>query len=397
MTSATALPNWRLPVFGLLVATFAICSAELVLAGVLPAVAADLKVDIPTAGQLITAYAIGVGVFGPILSLLTSRFSRKLVLCSIMAVFVIGNIICAIATNYWSLLGGRLVLAACHGLHFGVAMVIANQVAPPGRQASAISIVVAGVSTATVLGMPIGTAIGNAYGWRMPFWIAAGVGVGACALLAWLIPSTGKQAAQVSNWKAELGAAARPVALLCYANFAVLLVAAYLILAYIVPFLTNVSGVSLDVVPWFLLALGIAAFVGSLLGGRLGDRYGTAVPVVAFILMALALFLLLQFAHSAPAALTLICLMWFAAFCTPATFQARLQREVSDAPNFASTLMNTATQVGIAAGAAVGGLIIAWGWGYALLPLFAALCAAVGVLVSLALALYDRRQKPVAG
>ena len=162
MTGSSASGNWAIQVGALLVATFAICTSELIIAGLLPSLATDLSVSIPTAGQLITVYAIGVGVLGPILSLLTARVPRKTVLLGIMAVYVLGNVLCAISTNYWGLMGARLVLSACHGLHFGVAIVVAIQLAPPGRQASAISMVVAGVSSAIILGVPIGTALGNA-------------------------------------------------------------------------------------------------------------------------------------------------------------------------------------------------------------------------------------------
>ncbi len=394
MESVTAR-SWIVPVIALLLATFAICSSELVITGLLPAVAGDLGVSIPMAGLLITGYAIGVGVAGPVLSLLTTGVSRKVLLCVIMGVFVAGNVLCALATSYWSLLGARLVLAACHGLHFGVAMVIASQLAPPHRQATAISLVIAGVSTATVIGVPFGTAIGNAYGWRSPFWVAAAVGVVAFLVLVWLIPATGKQTRQQSNMQAEFHAAARPVALLCYTIFALMLAAAFCMITYIVPFLTGASGVPLDVVPWILLALGAAGFAGTFMGGWLGDRNPAATMIGAFALMALAYFTVWQVSANPWATVTLLCLAWMTAFAVPGSLQARLLREVSDAPNFASTVMNTASQVGIAGGAALGGLVLASGWSYAQLPLLSATFEVLAVLCTVALVLYDRRQRAV--
>jgi DHA1 family inner membrane transport protein len=394
MESVTAR-SWIVPVIALLLATFAICSSELVITGLLPAVAGDLGVSIPMAGLLITGYAIGVGVAGPILSLLTTGVSRKVLLCAIMVVFVAGNVLCAIAASYWSLLGARLVLAACHGLHFGVAMVIASQLAPPHKQATAISLVIAGVSTATVVGVPFGTAIGNAYGWRTPFWVAAAVGVIAFLVLVWLIPATGKQTRQQSNMQAEFRAAVRPVALLCYAIFALMLAAAFAMITYIVPFLTGASGVPLEVVPWFLLALGAAGFAGTFIGGWLGDRNPAATMIGAFVVMALAYATIWQVSANPWAAVTLLCLAWMTAFAVPGSLQARLLREVSDAPNFASTVMNTASQVGIAGGAALGGLVLASGWSYAQLPLLSAGFDALGILCVVALVLYDRRRKVV--
>lgn len=126
---------------------------------------------------------------GPILALLTSRVSRRMLLLGIMVVYVAGNVLCALAQNYWGLMGARLVLSACHGIHFGVAMVVATRVAPERRKATAISVVVAGVSAATILGVPIGTALGNACGWRASFWVLAAVGVVALGILAVFIPN----------------------------------------------------------------------------------------------------------------------------------------------------------------------------------------------------------------
>jgi DHA1 family inner membrane transport protein len=312
-------------------------------------------------------------------------------LTSIMVVFVVGNVLCAISVSYWTLLGARLVLAACHGLVFGVAMVIASQLAPPHRQATAISLVIAGVSTATIIGVPLGTAIGNAYGWRTPFWVAAAIGVIACLILAWLIPNTGRQAGQKADTRAEIRAAIRPVAI-----FGFLLVAAFIMLSYIVPFLTDVGGVAIEVVPWVLLALGIASFVGNLLGGWLGDRNPVITTVGAFTLL-IAIFALLSQLGSNPWIATgLLSLAWLTIFSVPASLQARLMREVKDAPNFASTLMNTATQVGIAAGAALGGFVLAAGWRYEQLPALSAAFAALALVATATLVLYDRRRLAVA-
>jgi DHA1 family inner membrane transport protein len=252
--------------------------------------------------------------------------------------------------------------------------------------------VIAGVSAATILGVPLGTAIGNAYGWRTAFWVAAAVGVVALIILALFIPRRSGEAPQASDMKTELRAAVRPIALLCYAIFAALLVSYFIMLAYIVPFLTDALGIGLDMVPWILLAMGIASFLGTLSGGQFGDRNPAATLIGAFMLMALFLAALWQFAPNAWA-IGLLLLAWLAAFNIPAVLQSRLQREVSDAPNFASTLMNTAGQAGIAVGAALGGLVIATGGSYGQLPLVAAAFSALALIGALFLISYDRRRK----
>lgn len=393
MTTRSVSDNWVVPIAALLFATFAIVTSEMLIAGLLPALAADLDVTIPAAGQLITGYAIGVGFFGPILALLTSRVPRRVLLLAIMLLYIAGSVLCAMAINYWTLMGARLVLSACHGIHFGVAMVVATRLAPEDRKATAVSLVVAGVSAATILGVPLGTAIGNAYGWRTAFWVAAAVGVFALVILALLIPKTGGEPAQSADMRSELAAAVRPAALLCYAIFAALLVAYFIMLAYIVPFLTDVVGITLEVVPWVLLAMGIASFLGTLAGGQLGDRNPAATQIGAFALMAVFLAALWQFGPNVWA-IGLLLLAWLSAFSIPAVLQSRLLQEVSDAPNFAATLMNTAGQAGIAAGAAVGGVVIATSSSYGQLPLVAAAASAVALLGTLVLIFSYRRQKP---
>lgn len=394
MASETTSGAWIVPIIGLLAVTFTICTSELSVAGLLPTLAADLGVDIPTAGLLITGYALGVAVAGPVLSLLSSRVPRKTVLLGIAAVFVVGNILCAIAADYSMLLLARLVLSGCHGLFFGIAMVVATQLAPPGRQATAVSLVFAGVTAAIIAGVPLGTAIGNAFGWRTTYWIVSGAGVVAVGLIAWLIPaSLGRRAGPAPELRAELRAAGRTVALLCYAIFGTAVVAFFVLQSYVVPFLLN-GGIPLEFVPVVLFTSGVASFFGTVLGGGLGDRYPAATMIGVPAISAALSVLLSQFAANGWAASVIFCVGMFVGFAFPGAVQSRLLREVADAPNFASTLMNTASQIGIAAGAALGGLVIAWGWGYAQLPLLAAFFQLITVGVVLALMGLDRRRRP---
>ncbi len=393
MSDTVPARGWVVPIAGLLAITFTICTAELVISGMLPTLAADLGVDIPTAGLLITGYAIGVAIAGPLLALATGHVPRKTLLLAILAVFIVGNLLCAIAPNYWMLLAARILMSACHGLFFGVAMVLATRLAPEDRKATAVSLVVAGVTVAIIVGVPLGTAIGNAFGWRTTFWVTAAAGALASLIVAWLIPAaTDKDPEPPHDLKAELRAAMRPVVLLCYFNFAVPLVAFFAMLSYIVPFLMEEGGVSLGTIPYVLFATGVASFLGTLLGGRLADRSPGRTLIGVTAICTVLLLLIWAFAANAWASIILLCLLWMVAFAYPPPLQSRAIKEAGEAAGLTATLMNTASQIGIAGGAAFGAFIIASGWGYAQIPLLSAIFFALGLAGVLVLVSLDRRQ-----
>lgn len=386
--------NWVVPIAALLGATFAVVSAELMISGLLPAIATDVGVDIPTAGLLISGYAVGVAVAGPLLALATAAVPRKTLLLLIMAVFLAGNALSAVSTSYAMLLGSRILVSACHGLFFGVAMVIATSLAPPGRQATAVSLVMAGVNAATIIGVPLGVAIGNGYGWRAPFWVLLFVGALAALVIALLIPDMRQERAE-SNLRRELAAAVRPVALLCYFNIVMLMIGFFCVVAYIAPFLTDAVGISIENVPWVLFAISIAGFAGNLIGGRLGDLNPPATMLGAISVAGILFFALSLFASNTPVAVTIMFFAWSCGFAFAAPTQTRLLQEVADAPNFASTLMSTAFQVGIASAAAIGGAAISAGWAYGQLPLLSSVAFGGGLLGTVALVTFHRRPKPV--
>lgn len=386
--------SWFVPVFALFLAAFAVCTAEMIVAGVLPSLARDLEVDIATAGLLITGYAIGVALIGPALALTTGGVSRRFLLMVLMAVFVVGNVLCAIATSYWALLGARLLVAACHGLFFGVSMVIATRVAPEGKKSTAISLVVAGVTLSSVAGVPIGTAIGQAFGWRMSFWAIAGAGTLAGVALAFLIPEV-KQSRAAGDLRAELRAAVRPPVLISYVMIALFMVGVMGLFSYVVPFLTEAAGVPLAYVPWVLFAMGAVGVVGNLAGGRLGDWNPTLTAAGILTGTAIVNALLAQSAAVIWLALPLLVASWLIGFGFPAPVQGRILKEIADAPNFGSTLISTAFNIGIAGGSALGAAAIASGWSYGHLPLLTALFHALALVVTLGLVVYDRRSKLV--
>ena len=381
-----------LPLFALFLAAFAVGTNELIIAGLLPALARDLEVSIPTAGLLISGYAICVAVGGPILAIFTNRLPRKPLLIGLMAIFVAGNVLCAFATSYWFLMAARLVISCSHGLFFGVAMIIATELVPTHRRSTAVALVVAGFTVASVLGAPIGTAIGNAFGWRASFWAIASVGVVVTLAIAALVPSprAGEKLPETSL-ASQVRAASRQPVLLAYLMIALVMTGELAVFSYIVPILTTVTGLSIVVVPWILFASGLGGIIGNLVGGRLGD-WKPMPALIAIFVVGIAIYLVLLAALRQPVAMTVVVFLWSAvglSFAAPV--QSRILKWSSDAPNLASTLISTAFNIGIAAGAWLGGLALNGGWSYADLPWIGVLFGTAALAVAIVSFVLEKR------
>lgn len=387
-----------LPLFALFVAAFAIGTTELIVAGLLPALAADLAVDIPTAGLLITGYALGVAVGGPLLILASGRIPRRALLLAMMLVFIVGNALCALATSYWLLMGARLVISASHGVFFGVALIIATRLVSRGRQASAVSFVVAGITVANVLGAPIGTAIGNAFGWRASFWAIAAVGVVATAALAVLVPAAPKgNGHPAPTMAAEIRAVLRQPVLTSYAMITLGMIAFFTPFTFIVPILTKVTGLTTGLVPVLLFVSGAGGILGNFIGGRLGD-WKPMPAIIAILALEVVLYAVSLVAVYDPIAMGIVFFLWsLVGFSFSAPVQARILNAAHDAPNLVSTLISTAYNIGIAGGAWLGGVALNAGWHYGQLPGISAVFMAVGLAVGLASWVADRRRAAANG
>ena len=370
---------------------FCVGTAELIVLALLPNLAADLAVDIPTAGLLITGYAIGVAIASPVLTLLTGNVPRRKLLLVMLAAFVIGNALCAVSTVYWMLLAARLIVACCHGVMFGIAMVIAMRIAPEGRQTTAVSMLITGFTLATIFGVPIGTAIGNALGWRATFWAIAIIGGLAAMVVATFIPADAGEAAKRSNLSAELRAAVRPYVLIAFTAMTFYMIGVFILYAYLIPLVTTVSGVPIGYVPLLLFAMGFVGFFGNLGSGRLADwrHYPTIFSILAAVIV--LLLVLAQVISSSWGTAIALSLIWFIGFGYAAPARTRVLKAVKDAPNLTSTLTSTAFNVGIAIGAAIGGAAISAGWGYGALPLLSAGFISLAFLGTLAQWAYERR------
>lgn len=384
-----------LALYALTVGAFGIGVTEFIIMGLLMQVSADLGVSIPTAGLLMTGYALGVFVGAPILTIATRRLPKKTTLLVLMAIFTLGNILAAIAPTYGVLMGARLVTALAHGTFFGVGALVAVSLVAPERKASAISIMFTGLTLATLLGVPFGAWLGLAFGWRMAFWAVAGVGALAFVVLAALVPSA-QETAKPAPLREEFAVLARPQVQLGLAMTVLGFGGVFAVFTYIQPILTQLAGFSQAAVSPILLVFGAGLVAGNLAGGRWADKSLNAALAGTLILLTIIMGASAFAFHSQAGAVIAAFLLGAAAFATVAPLQMRVLSQAGGAgQGLASSLNIAAFNLGNAFGAWLGGAVIDHGPGLAAVPLV----AAVVPLSALALAAFslrlERRTGPV--
>ncbi|MCU1721097.1 MULTISPECIES: MFS transporter [unclassified Pseudomonas] len=365
----------------LALSAFAIGTTEFVIMGLLPEVAQDLGVSIPGAGWLVTGYALGVAIGAPFMAMATSRLPRKLALVSLMGVFIIGNLLCAVASDYNVLMFARVVTALCHGAFFGIGSVVAASLVPANRRASAVALMFTGLTLANVLGVPLGTALGQVAGWRSTFWAVTVIGVIALIGLIRFLPLRHDE--EKLDMRAEL-AALKGAGIWLSLSMTVLFSASmFALFTYVAPLLGDVTGVSPRGVTWTLLLIGLGLTLGNVLGGKLADRRLGATLVGVFASMAVVS-TVLSWTSTAliPAEITLF--LWAtAAFAAVPALQINVVNFGKAAPNLVSTLNIGAFNLGNALGAWTGGVVIEQGLGLTRVPLAAAALAVLALIVTL--------------
>lgn len=365
----------------LALSAFAIGTTEFVIMGLLPDVAQDLGVTIPGAGWLVTGYALGVAIGAPFMALATARLPRKAALVTLMGVFIVGNLLCAVAADYDLLMFARVVTALCHGAFFGIGSVVAASLVPANRRASAVALMFTGLTLANVLGVPLGTALGQAAGWRSTFWAVTAIGVIALIGLVRYLPLQRRE--EKVDMRAELGALKGAGIWLSLSMTVLFSASMFALFTYVAPLLGDVTGVSPHGVTWTLLLIGLGLTVGNILGGKLADRRLGATLVGVFTAMAVVS-TALSWTSTAlvPAEITLF--LWAtAAFAAVPALQVNVVIYGQAAPNLVSTLNIGAFNLGNALGAWVGGSVIAHGFGLTRVPLAAAALAVLALIVTL--------------
>ncbi|PSJ61979.1 MFS transporter [Pseudaminobacter soli (ex Li et al. 2025)] len=350
--------------YALAAGAFGIGVTEFVIMGLLLDVSADLGVSISAAGMLISGYALGVVVGAPLLGAIGGRWSHKTLLMALMAIFTIGNLACALAPDYWTLMAARVLTAFAHASFFGVGSVVATGLVASDRKASAIAVMFTGLTLANILGVPFGTWLGQAYGWRSTFWAVTLIGIVALAVIALLVPADRKGEEQDEGGDSALAVLTRRPVLLGLLTTVLSWVGVFAGFTYIAPILTRITGFSEAAVSPILLVFGAGLVAGNLLGGRLADR--RLVPTVIGSLLALsaALFVLTLAIHSQVLAVVAIGLFGAAAFATVAPLQMWVLSKAAGAgQGLASSFNIAAFNLGNAIGAWLGGYVIDHGPG----------------------------------
>ncbi len=351
-----------LALFALTLSAFAIGTTEFVIVGLIPTIAEQLNVSLPSAGLLVSLYALGVAIGAPVLTALTGKLPRKWLLVGLMALFTVGNLLAWQAPGYESLIVARILTGLAHGVFFSVGSTIATGLVAKEKGASAIAIMFSGLTVALVTGVPLGTWIGQVFGWRETFLVVSLLGLVAMVGSMLLVPGNLPKGA-ASSVREQLSVLTRKPLLLVYAKTALGYGGAFTAFTFLAPILQQVSGFSAGAVSLILLVYGVSVAVGNIWGGKLADRMGP-LPALKLLFAGLAVVLLvLTFTAPHPVLAVLTVLVWGAfAFGNVPGLQVlvvkQAERHTPNAVDVASGLNIAAFNVGIALGSVVGGFVV---------------------------------------
>jgi DHA1 family inner membrane transport protein len=372
-----------LALYALTAGAFGIGVTEFVIMGLLLDVSRDFHISIAAAGLLISGYALGVVVGAPVLTALTSRWPRKSVLIGLMAIFTIGNLACALAPGYELLMAARLLTALAHGTFFGVGSVVATQLVAPDKKASAIAVMFTGLTVANIIGVPFGTWLGQAFGWRTTFLAVTLVGLLALVIIALLVP-TDREKPQSEDWRADLKAILRRPVLLGLLTTVLGYAGVFTVFTFIAPSLTGITGFSDAAVSPILLVFGGGLVLGNLAGGKLADRNLLGALFGTLAALALVLGFMTYALENRIAAIAFVGLLGATGFATVAPLQIWvLQKADGVGESLASSFNIAAFNLGNAIGAWAGGMVIDHGPGLAYVPVVAAFFPLLAIAVSL--------------
>ncbi|MBO9712316.1 MFS transporter [Sphingomonas sp.] len=374
--------NHRFALLALAIGAFGIGVTEFTPMGLLPVIATDLGVSIPTAGLLVSAYAIGVLVGAPLMTLTTGRVPRRTLLIGLAGIFTLGNLLASVSDSYAMLLAARIVTSFNHGAFFGVGSVVAAGLVPADKRAGAVATMFMGLTIATIGGVPLATWAGELLGWRTVFAGIAAIGLATMVALRLFVPALpGNEGGDV---KAELRVLARGPVLFALALTTVGFSAMFTVFTYIAPILREAAHASSAMVTLTLVLFGVGLTAGNWLGGKFADKSVERALVTMTAALAVLLVLFAAGMHSLWIAMLLTPLWGVASFALVPPLQMRVMDAASDAPNLASAMNIGAFNLGNAIGAAIGGEVIRAGLGYPAVSLAGAVAALAGLAMVLA-------------
>ncbi|NDJ57342.1 MFS transporter [Enterobacteriaceae bacterium 4M9] len=367
------------PLLALAIGAFGIGTTEFSPMGLLPVIAEGVNVSIPAAGMLISAYAIGVMVGAPLMTLLLSQRGRRNALLLLMSIFVVGNLLSTLAPNYTMLMMSRIITSLSHGAFFGLGSVVAASLVAKEKQASAVATMFMGLTIANIGGVPAATWLGSTIGWRMSFLATAGLGAIAMAALWLSLPKGG--AGQRPEVKRELSVLMRPQVVGALLTTVLSAGAMFTLYTYISPVLQRITHATPSYVTLMLVLIGVGFSIGNYLGGRFADRSvnGTLKGFLTLLIIVMAA---MPWLASTELGAAVAMVVWgTATFGVVPPLQMRVMRVAHEAPGLSSSVNIGAFNLGNALGAAAGGVVISSGLGYTFVPAMGALIAALGLLL----------------
>ncbi|MET9253664.1 MFS transporter [Streptomyces sp. NPDC003717] len=378
-----------LALLALAIGAFGIGTTEFVIMGLLPEVASDFDVSIPTAGYLVSGYALGVMLGAPLMTLLGTKVSRKRMLMLLMGLFIAGNLLSALAPAFSVMLIGRVVASLAHGAFFGIGSVVAADLVAPHKKAGAISMMFTGLTVANVVGVPAGTLIGQSAGWRVTFCAVAALGVLGLAGVAKLVPDLPRP--EGVRLRHEIAAFKNVQVLLAMAMTVLGFGGVFAAITYIAPMMTHVAGFADGSVTWLLVLFGLGMSAGNLVGGRFADRALMPLLYVALAALAAVLALFTLAAHDQIASAVTVFFIGAFGFATVPPLQKRVLDQAHGAPTLASAVNIGAFNLGNALSAWLGGIVIAAGFGYTAPNWVGAMLAVAALVLALVSAGLERR------
>ncbi|WP_306322721.1 MULTISPECIES: MFS transporter [unclassified Streptomyces] len=378
-----------LALLALAIGAFGIGTTEFVIMGLLPEVAGDFGVSIPTAGYLVTGYALGVMFGAPLMTALGTRIPRKRMLMLLLGFFIVGNLLSAVAPVFAVMLIGRVVASLAHGAFFGIGSVVAAELVAPEKKAGAIAMMFTGLTVANVVGVPLGTFIGQSVGWRVTFAVVAALGVIGLVGIAKLVPDLPKP--EGVRLRHELAAFKNVQVVLAMAMTVLGFGGVFAAITYIAPMMTHVAGFADGSVTWLMVLFGLGMVAGNLTGGRFADRALMPMLYVALGALALVLALFTVTAHNQVLSAISIVLIGAFGFATVPPLQKRVLDQASGAPTLASAVNIGAFNLGNALSAWLGGMVIAAGFGYTSPNWVGAVLAAAALVLAVLSATLERR------